>query len=1480
MAGSRKGRAAAICFLMLVTAVMAPATGFLHTPAHGSVPAASPNLTSRIVLNYTRENLSGLTSLGQYHGQVRLFLSFYPTNETQLNSLLASIDNTGSPLYHKYLSKGQFDSMFGGQNGPYLQADAFLSSNGLSVTKYPDRLGMAVSGSSYAVGRAFGVSFTDYVNASGAGFYGVSGQPSLPGSIASHVSGIVGFSNVQTIHYDISGSPVTAGKSMHPQRQAGYPQPVTGSSYQYIYGSDLQVAYDEQSLLNITYPSSQVVATILWAGTDSSGNPVGAFVPSDISTYFSQTIPSNEPMPKIYGVPVGGAAPPGNSAANDTTGTYYENTLDLEMVGSMAPGASVYNVYGPSATYTSIDNAFAYILNPNSSFSSLDNVSVVTNSWGGSDSNNTAWYTYLQEAAARGITVLASSGDSGDYSGSSKWVGSVTEFPSSMAYNNFGVTAVGGTSLMIGSVVSSPSYLHITSQLAWNLSSQNGYAGSSGGISSVFPEPSWQRSSQANAVIAGAGRGTPDIGAISNDTVVGITIGGAYGQYVFGGTSVASPVEAGIFAEINAVLNTYGEQSMGFVNPSLYSWGDAMISAISSNQTTGFVQAGTYNSTLPALPLSDVTEGHNYLYQASFGYDLVTGWGSVDAYNLTMYLLQFNGSGNPADLKGVRDNLQLNGLSVTSHYSNASTNLDYNASVQQNFFVANSLGAPVYWMRNAIYISGDGAGGWNMSYTGWVEYPFTGMYPSQTVEEYHFPAATHVKLPSWLNMTSMLTNPGGNATMEFSVNNQNFTLPAPGAEYIIGAYNYSYGWQGVNYTNSPEGGAMGTLSPQFTIAGGPNGSVGSFNPGTAGNLTALLMPSGSSAFTYAGYVTPLNLTTDQAKETSSSLQWSGSGGNWSVSESSGAAVQGIVQSAGLGNAPSKYRVVIKESGLSPGTAWNVTLPDGSVHASTSGTVTFYAENGTYLCTFAATLGFTPSPSSLTIVVNGTGVNATVAFSGKDYNITFTESGYPAGQPWAVNISGNSTATASSVIVFSEPNGTYGYKVSAANSSYSAPAGFVTVSGSPVGVQVKFSEITHNVTFSEIGLPPGTLWNVTLGSGSQSSSSNTARFAEANGSYHYLVAASNGYIPSPSSGTVHVNGSAVSVSILFSLRQFDVTFHSSGLPSGTLWFVNITGGGTHSSSTGILSFQAQNGTYSYVVSSADRSYAAAGGSFLVNGSSVNLTARFAIVSYSVEFNESGLPAMQSWHVAAGNLTVNGSGASLTVFEPNGTYVFTIGSAGGYAPSPQVVTVTVNGNSVIVPVSFSQPSYAVEFDAAGLPAGAAWSLSVSDGQHLTTSTTAITLMLADGNYSYTGSTPSGRYVAAGGSLEITGSPQTVYIQFSEMTYTVTFTEQGLPAGSHWSVSLGGATRNASTGSLLFNLANGTYNYTCHSSSSFTPAVASGNITVNGSSVSVTVSYTSQGSSVIPELPGGQYQMAFILILVFVVAGAIAWAVRRRR
>lgn len=74
---------------------------------------------------------------------------------------------------------------------------------------------------------------------------------------------------------------------------------------------------------------------------------------------------------------------------------------------------------------------------------------------------------------------------------------------------------------------------------------------------------------------------------------------------------------------------------------------------------------------------------------------------------------------------------------------------------------------------------------------------------------------------------------------------------------------------------------------------------------------------------------------------------------------------------------------------------------------------------------------------------------------------------------------------------------------------------------------------YTITFSESGLPYGTVWFVSINGTKESSSSSTLIFQEHNGSYSYTVGTISGYQVTPSSGSVNVNGHNKSINLSFS-----------------------------------------------------------------------------------------------------------------------------------------------------------------------------------------------------------------------------------------------------------------------------------------------------------------------------------------------------------
>ena len=248
--------------------------------------------------------------------------------------------------------------------------------------------------------------------------------------------------------------------------------------------------------------------------------------------------------------------------------------------------------------------------------------------------------------------------------------------------------------------------------------------------------------------------------------------------------------------------------------------------------------------------------------------------------------------------------------------------------------------------------------------------------------------------------------------------------------------------------------------------------------------------------------------------------------------------------------------------------------------------------------------------------------------------------------------------------------------------------------------------TYSTTFTETGLPSGTTWyaNVTNSIGHifhGSSTTSIITFNLVNGTYSFTNSTGDkSYAPSSYGGSFTVSGSAVNLPTVVFSSASKVTFKETGLPSGTIWYANVTNNAGYvfhgSSSTNIITFNLINGIYSFTNSTGDKSYAPSSpaGTFAVAGSAMTLPAVvFSLVTYKVTFKETGLPSGSDWYV---NITGHDSGAitgsNYSVNLTNGTYAYTIGTnnANFYANGN---TVVINGQSKTVSVTFtaySQPS----------------------------------------------------------------------------------------------------------------------------------------------------------------------------------------------
>ncbi len=228
-----------------------------------------------------------------------------------------------------------------------------------------------------------------------------------------------------------------------------------------------------------------------------------------------------------------------------------------------------------------------------------------------------------------------------------------------------------------------------------------------------------------------------------------------------------------------------------------------------------------------------------------------------------------------------------------------------------------------------------------------------------------------------------------------------------------------------------------------------------------------------------------------------------------------------------------------------------------------------------------------------------------------------------------------------------------------------------------------------VTFVETGLPSGTLWQVTLGQTTMTSSGSTVTFQPSNGQYitvAYTIGHVNGYVVAVGSSSLLLNGTSRVVTVSFSPYTYAVTFTETGLASGTTWSVTLNGA-TRTSSTTAITFSESNGTYTYSIGSVTGySISTAAGSVTVSSGSGSVAVKFTENSYTLTLVESGLSSGQTWTVTVNGAVHTVTGNSLTLSLAPGTYTIKATGPSGYSVTLQSQNVTIGHSNTTFAVGF--------------------------------------------------------------------------------------------------------------------------------------------------------------------------------------------------
>jgi len=596
----------------------------------------------------------------------RLYLGL--RDQAKAEALAEAVTDPRSSSFGKFLTPGEFQSNFAPSERDASAVKEWLKSQGFDLNYVPSNNHyVSAEGTVAQVESAFATTLNLY-SVQGQTLRAPSSALTVPSSIAGAVAGVMGIDQstdlVQTMGEKPNAPPSPGFRNAPPcstywdekntantpvtDPVKGVTTPVTlpshvGASTPFApcgyAGPQLQHAYGVKSYID----SGKVGRGVTVAVIDAYASPT---IEQDANTYFSRHgLPTftvgqftQVAAPGVYGRP--------QNPAQDPQGWYGEETLDVEAVYTMAPGAKIVYVGAPN-NYRDLDAALNHVV-------SRRLADIVTNSYGYSSEllppgfikpiNDT-----LLQAVLEGIGVYFSSGDSGDETLGGDAATATADWPASSPW----VTSVGGTTLADGTAADPTAYVFET---GWgtmrNRLNCSGFLkatgnvwcdievylyGSGGGTSRLFTQP-WYQTGVVPSALATRWSSTPhrvipDISGVG-DPNTGMLVGQTqkfsdgtvmYDEFRLGGTSLSSPLMAGIMAVAQQVRGS----SIGFANPVIYALPAASFHDV-VHRDGAVIRADYVNSENGAegLLYSARTFDETFTLHTVPGYDDVTGRGT------------------------------------------------------------------------------------------------------------------------------------------------------------------------------------------------------------------------------------------------------------------------------------------------------------------------------------------------------------------------------------------------------------------------------------------------------------------------------------------------------------------------------------------------------------------------------------------------------------------------------------------------------------------------------------------------------------------------------------------------------------------------------------------------------------------------------------------------------------------------------------
>ena len=622
---------------LVATTMLALCAGLLFFPNLLNVRASNANLTP--LYGSAPQWTLGAHIAGPHNSTDTLTIGMMlkASHQAELSTLAKSLYNPTSSSYHQWLQTGEFNTRFAPSSADVAAATNFLTQSGLRVTtQASEPMMLFATGNTTQVASTFHTAINDYTLTNGVTYYANASNVLLPSSLTSNVLGVYGLNSFKAYKsYDMMESTSNGANAAPPPAYGGGP---LGSGL-----TPSQIA----GIYNVTPVYTKLDNK--GHGTTLALFELSGYTASDINAYTKQFgLPKANLVDKKV---LGGAA--------DDSGAG-EVELDIELQIALAPRADKFLVY--QAPNTELGSLAEY-----QKIATDNKADAISTSWGipceyGVTSQLTLSENQIfLQMATQGQSLFAASGDAGAYGCTRAGLslpadqGLQLGDPNNQPYN----TAVGGTSFKkLDKTITfdpknnpNPSYPGTSKELTWIRPNCTATAcdggGSGGGVSRIWGSPDYiydntgnplpgiietkangydknysQSGTYCNQQPGVLCRENPDV-SLNADPATGYSVyctdpgdsfckTGEFGQpgwIRLGGTSCAAP----LWAAIAALDVQHHGKRLGLFNYILYPF----------DSTSGY-----------AHQFHDITQQDNGYYPAKPGYDMATGIGTPDVYNL------------------------------------------------------------------------------------------------------------------------------------------------------------------------------------------------------------------------------------------------------------------------------------------------------------------------------------------------------------------------------------------------------------------------------------------------------------------------------------------------------------------------------------------------------------------------------------------------------------------------------------------------------------------------------------------------------------------------------------------------------------------------------------------------------------------------------------------------------------------------------